>query len=164
MAAGTNHSEFGAQENKVGHCFPIYLPWNEWTRCQDLNFFNVFKTAFSLSSFTFIKGHFSFSLLSAIRVVSSAYLRLLIFLQEILILACASSSPTFYMMYPAGWQYTALTYPFPDLEPGCGSMSGSISSWPAYRFLRSQVKWPGILISLRLLHSFLWSIQSKALA
>ena len=122
-----------------------------------------FKPAFSLSSFTLINRVFNASL-SAIRVVSPAYLRLLIFLQEILILACASSSPTFYMMYPAGWQYTALTYPFPDLEPGCGSMSGSISSWPAYRFLRSQVKWPGILISLRLLHSFLWSTQSKALA
>ena len=44
-----------------------------------------FKPAFSLSSFTFIKRLFSFSLLSAIRVVSSAYLRLLIFLPQILI-------------------------------------------------------------------------------
>ena len=38
-----------------------------------------FKSTFSLSSFTFIKRLFSSSLLSAIRVVSSAYLRLLIF-------------------------------------------------------------------------------------
>ena len=38
-----------------------------------------FKPAFSLSSFTFIKRLFSSSSLSAIRVVSSAYLRLLIF-------------------------------------------------------------------------------------
>ena len=37
-----------------------------------------FKPTFSLS-FTFIKRLFSFSLLSAIRVMSSAYLRLLIF-------------------------------------------------------------------------------------
>ena len=44
-----------------------------------------FKPAFSLSFFTFIKRLFSSSLLSAIRVVSSAYLRLLIFLPEILI-------------------------------------------------------------------------------
>ena len=36
-----------------------------------------------------------------IRVVSSAYLRLLIFLPEILIPACASSSPAFLMMYSA---------------------------------------------------------------
>ena len=39
-----------------------------------------FKPTFSLSSFTFIKRLFSSSSLSAIRVVSSAYLRLLIFL------------------------------------------------------------------------------------
>ena len=38
---------------------------------------------------------------SAIRVVSSAYLRLLIFLLEILIPACASSTPAFLMMYSA---------------------------------------------------------------
>ena len=43
-----------------------------------------FKPAFSLSSFTFIKRRFSSSSLSAIRVVSSAYLRLLIFLLAIL--------------------------------------------------------------------------------
>src|SRR5574340_1196676 len=39
-----------------------------------------FKPVFSLSSFTLIKRPFSFSSLSAIRLVSSAYLRLLIFL------------------------------------------------------------------------------------
>ena len=58
-----------------------------------------FKPTFSLSPFTFIKRLFSSSLLSAIRVVSSAYLRLLIFLPEISIPACASSSPVFLMMY-----------------------------------------------------------------
>ena len=56
-----------------------------------------FKPAFPLSSFTFIKRLFSSSLLSAIRVVSSACLRLLIFLRAILIPACASSSLAFHM-------------------------------------------------------------------
>ena len=60
-----------------------------------------FKPTFSLSSFTFIKRLFSSSSLSAIRVVSSAYLRLLIFLLAILIPACASSSPAFFMKYSA---------------------------------------------------------------
>ena len=60
-----------------------------------------FKPSFSLYSFTFIKRLFSSSSLSAIRVVSSAYLRLLIFLPAILIPACASSSPVFLMMYSA---------------------------------------------------------------
>ena len=52
-----------------------------------------FNPAFSHFYFTFIKRLFSLSSLSAIRVVSSAYLRLLIFLLTILIPACASSSP-----------------------------------------------------------------------
>ena len=60
-----------------------------------------FKPTFSLSSFTFIKRLFSSSSLSAIRMVSSAYLRLLIFLPAILIPACACSSPAFLMMYSA---------------------------------------------------------------
>ena len=53
-----------------------------------------FQPAFSLS-FTFIKRLFSSSSFSAIRVVSSAYLRLLIFLSGILIPACASSCLAF---------------------------------------------------------------------
>ena len=32
MAAITICSDFGAQENKVCHCFPIYLPWCDGTR------------------------------------------------------------------------------------------------------------------------------------
>ena len=54
---------------------------------------------FSLSSFTFIKWLFSSSSLSATSVVSSAYLRLLIFLPAILIPACSSSSPVFLMTF-----------------------------------------------------------------
>ena len=60
-----------------------------------------FKPVFSLSSFTFCKRLFSSSLLYAIRVVLSAYLRLLIFLLVILIPACATSSLAFHMMYSA---------------------------------------------------------------
>ena len=58
-----------------------------------------FKPNFSLSSFTFIKQLFSSSSLSATRVVSSAYLWLLIFLLAILIPACASSSPAFLSVF-----------------------------------------------------------------
>ena len=38
------YSDFGAQENKVCHCFhcfPIYLPWSDGTGCHDLSFLNV---------------------------------------------------------------------------------------------------------------------------
>ena len=83
------------------HCFPIYLPRSDGTGWHDLSFWMLsFKPTFSLSSFTFIKSLFSSSL-SAIRVVSSSYLRLLIFLPAILIPACVSSSPAFLMMYSA---------------------------------------------------------------
>ena len=71
-----------------------------WRRLAVLECFS-FKPTFSLSSFTFIKRLFSSSSLSAISVVSSAYLRLLIFLPAILIPACASSSPVLLVMYSA---------------------------------------------------------------
>ena len=58
-----------------------------------------FKSAFSLSSFPLIKSLFSYSSLSAIRIVSSVYLRLLIFLPATLILDCDSFSLAFRMMY-----------------------------------------------------------------
>ena len=135
MAAITICSDFTAQENKVSHCFhcfPIYLPWSDGTGCHDLSFLNVeFKATFSLSSITFIRRLFSSFSLSAIGVVSSAYLKLLIFLLAILIPACASSSLAFHKMYSAyklnkaGWQYTALMYSFSDLQPVCCSMSSS---------------------------------------
>ena len=60
-----------------------------------------FKPPFSLSSFTLIRRLLSFCSLSAIRVVSPEYLRLLIFLPAILIPACASSSLAFHIMYSA---------------------------------------------------------------
>ena len=44
MTAVTICSDFGAQENKVCHCFhclPIYLPWSDGTRCHDLSFLKV---------------------------------------------------------------------------------------------------------------------------
>ena len=81
MAAVTICSDFGAPQNKVCHCFPICLPWSDGIRCMVLVFWMLsFKPTLSLSSFTFIKRLFSSSLLSAVKVVSSTYLRLLIFL------------------------------------------------------------------------------------
>ena len=104
IAAVTICSDLGAPKNKVSycfHCFPIYLPWSDGTGCHDLSFWMLgFKPAFSLSSFTFIKRLFSFCTLFAIRLVSSAYLKLL-FLPAILIPPCAMSSPAFHMMYSA---------------------------------------------------------------
>ena len=129
-----------------------------------------FQPTFSLSSFTFIKRLFSSSL-SAIRVVSSAYQRLLIFLPTILIPACASSSPAFPMMYSAyklnkqGDTIHPWRTPFLIGNQSVGPcLIVTVASWPAYRFLRRQVRRSGIPISFRIFHSLLWSTQSKALA
>ena len=56
---------------------------------------------FAVDMIIYIKRLFSSSSLFAIRAVSSAYLRLLIFRLAILFPACASSSPAFFMMYSA---------------------------------------------------------------
>ena len=44
VAAVTIHSDYGAQEKKICHCFhffPIYLPWSDGTGCHDLSFLNA---------------------------------------------------------------------------------------------------------------------------
>ena len=117
-----------------------------------------FKPTFSLY-FTFIKSLSSSSSLSAIRVVSFAYLRLLIFLPAILILSCALSSLAFHIMYSAyklnkqddniqPWR-TPFTIWNQSVVP-CPVLA--VASWPAYRFLRRLVRWSGIPISWRIFH------------
>ena len=90
-------------------------------------------------------------------MASSTYLRLLIFLLAILILAYASPSPAFLMMYSVYklnkhcdniqpwlnpfpiWNQSVVPCPVP-----------TVASWPAYRFLKRQVRWSGILTSFRI--------------
>ena len=86
MVAVTVCGDFGAQEDIVCrcfHCFPIYLLWSDGTRCHDLHFLNVkfLSQLFSLSLSPPSRDSSS-SLLSAIRVVSSAYLLLLLLLSR----------------------------------------------------------------------------------
>ena len=175
MAAVTICSDFRAPKNKFSHCFhcfPIYLPLSDGPDAVILVFWMLsFKPTFSLSSFTFIKRLFSSYLLSAIRVVSSAYLRLLIFVPAILIPACASYSPAFHMMYSAcklnkqADNIQLWRTPFPIWNQSVVPRPVlTVASWPAYRFLRIQVRWSGIPFSFRIFHSLLWSTQSKALA
>ena len=116
-----------------------------------------FKPTFLLSSFTFIKRLFSSPLLSAIRVLSSMYLRLLVFLPAVLIPACASSSPAFPLMYSAyklnKQSDNIQPWPTPFLiwnQSVFPCLVLTVVSWPAYRFLRRQVRWSGIPISWRI--------------
>ena len=88
-----------------------------------------FKPTYSLSSFAFIKRLFSSFSLSAIRVVSSANLRLLIFLLATLIPVCALSNLALHMMYSA-YKLSKQgdnIYSFSYLESVCCSMSSSNS-------------------------------------
>ena len=119
-----------------------------------------YKPIFSLSSFTFIKRLFSSSSLSAIRVVSSAYLRLLIFLLEILISVCASSSLAFLMKYSAyklnkqgdnkqPWHTPVLIWN--QTVVPCSVLI--VASWPAYRFVRKQVRWSFRIFQFVVIHT-----------
>ena len=85
----SHHLEwFCSPQNIICHCFhffPFHLPWSDGTGCHEYSFLNVeFQVSFSLFSFTFIKRFFSFSSLSAIRVISYAYLKWLIYLLAVL--------------------------------------------------------------------------------
>jgi len=89
MAAVTICSNFEAQGNQICPCFHFFsfhLPWSDGVYAMILVFWMLsFKPVFLLSSFILIKRLFSSSLLSVIRVVSPAYLKLLIFLLRTLI-------------------------------------------------------------------------------
>ena len=146
------------------------VSWSYSSAILGLSWMLNFKPAFSLSYFTFIKRLFSSSSLSAIRMVSSAYLRLLIFLPAVLIPACASSSLAFHMMYSVyklnkqGDNIQPWCIPFPIWNQSVPCPVLTVASWPTYRFLKRQVRWSGISISFRIFHSLLWFTQSKALA
>ena len=174
MAAVTICSEFGTKKKIKSFTVSIVSP----SICREVMGLDVmilvfwilsYKPTFSVS-FTFIKRLFSSSL-SVIKMVSSAYLMLLIFLLAILISAHDSSSPVFLMMYSAyklnkqGDNIKPWHTPFPIWnEPFVPCPVLTVASWPAYRFLRRQVRWSGIHISWSISHSLLWSTQSKALA
>ena len=151
MAAVTICSDFGAQENKsitVSIVSPSICHKVIRLNAMILVFWMLsLKSAFCLSSFSCIKRLFSSYLLSAIRAVSSAFLRLLIFLSAILIPACASSSLAFCMMYSA----YKLNKQGDNIQPWCipfliwnqsvvPCSVLTVASWPAYRFLRRQVR------------------------
>ena len=129
-----------------------------------------FKLPFSLSSFTFIKRLFS----SSLTVIKGG----VICISEVIDISPGNLDssmcfiqPAFLMMYFAyklnnhGDNIQPWCTPFPIWNQSvvlCPVLT--VASWPAYRFLRTQVRWPGIPISFRIFHSLLWSTQSKSLA
>ena len=117
-----------------------------------------FKPTFSLSSFTFIKRLFSSSSVPAIRVVSSAYLRLSIFLLAILIPACASSSPAFLTMYSASVAAAKSLQSCPTL---CDPIDGSPPGSPVPEILKARtLEWVAIYFS----NAWKWKVKVKLLS
>ena len=146
MAAVTICSDLRTQEKEICYCFLLfhfYLPWVMGLDAIVLVFLILsFKPAFSLSSFTLIKRLFSSSLLSAIKVVSSTYLRLLMFLLAILSPARYSSSLAFIMMCSV----YMLNKQGDNKQPCCTPFSILNNSVVPFRVLTvaSQIRWSGI--------------------
>ena len=105
MAAVTICSDFGAQENKVSHCFhcfSIYLSWSDGTGYHDLSFLNVeFSANFFIILFHFHQEalYFFFTFCQKCSVICLS--EVIYISPAILIPAGASSSLAFFMMYSA---------------------------------------------------------------
>ena len=162
MAAGTICSDFGAPKIKsitVSVASPSIFREARELNAMILVFWMLsFNPAFSLSPSSrgsLVPLHFLL-----IRVVSSAYLRFLIFLPAILIPVCASANLAFRMTYSA----YKLNKQGDDIQPWCTPfpiwkksivpcLVLTVASWPAHRFLRRQISWSGVLISWRIFHN-----------
>ena len=131
-----------------------------------------FKPAFSLSSSTFIKRLFSSSSLSAIgwrhlHIWGYWYCSWWSWFQLVLHPAQHFSWCTYstYKVNKQGDNIQPWHIPFPIWNQSVVPRSVlTVASWPAYKFLKRQVRWSGIPVSFRIFHSLLWSTQSKALA
>ena len=171
MGAVTICSDFGAQENKVCHCFhcfPIHLPWSDGLDAMIFIFPMLsFKPAFPLSSFTFIKG----SLILFFLPQGWYHWQIWgywCFSQESWF--HASSRPAFCVMYSPYklnkqgdnihhwhiiftiWNQPVVSYP-----------ALNIASWPAYRFLRRQVRWSDIPICNNFPQTSFWLCKLQTL-
>ena len=128
-----------------------------------------FKPAFSLSSFTFNERFFSSSSLchqrgivcvsEGVDISPSNLESNLFFIQS------STSHPaqmySSYKLNKQGGNIQPSCTRFPILNQfvvPCKVLT--VASCPAYRFLRRQVKWSAIPISLRIFYSLLWSTQS----
>ena len=117
-----------------------------------------FKPAFSLFSFTLFKRPFSFSLLSAITVVS------FICISEVVDVSPGNLDSSLWLIQPSvshdvlcieiketRWQYTALTYFFPSFEPvHCSTPGSTYCFLTCIQVSQEAGKMSGVPISLRI--------------
>ena len=174
MAAITICSDFGALQDKVWHCFhsfPIYFPWSDGTRCHGLSFLNVDLLAnFFTLLFHFYQEAFwvlfTFCHKGGVICISEVIdtspgnldSSLCFFQPSVLMMYSAyklnkqgDNIQPWHTSFPV-WNQSVV--PCPVL---------TVASWPAYRFLKRQVRWSGIPISFRISYSLLWSTHSNVL-
>ena len=156
MATVTICSDFGALKKKVSHCFPIYLPWSDGTRCHDLSFLNVeLEDNFFTLLFHFhqeaLQFFFTFCHKGAVICVPGYWY--------------FSRQSWFQLVLPPAQRFSWCTLhinkqgdniqpwhtPFPIWNQSVVPHSVlTVASWPSHRFLKRQVKWSGIPISFRI--------------
>ena len=147
MAAVTVYRDFGAQENKVCQflLFPLLFamkwwnctPWSEFFECWLSS--QPFHSAISPSSRdSLVPLHF---------LLSKLYHLTLFMSFAVLITACGPARYFTGCALYRSYISRMTMYSFLNFQPVCFSMSGSVASWPAYRFLKREIKWPGIPIS-----------------
>ena len=155
MAAFTIHSDLGAQENSLSQ-FPFLPRLFAMMGCHDLSFLNAeFQASFSLSSFTFIKFLFAFFHEGSVTCIS-----------EVIDISSRNLDSSFWSSLPFWMMYFAskLNKQGENIHPWCiliqtpslnqtgnNRLVQNIVSWPAYRFLRRQVRWSDIPVSLKIL-------------
>ena len=170
MAAVTLCSDFGAQKNKVCHCFhwfPIFLPWSDGPDATILVFWMLnFKSTFSLSSFILWRGSFVPLCFLPLGWCHLHIWGCLYFSQQ----SCFQLESahhftwcTLHISWISRVTINSLDILLSQFWTSPLLNQQAVGSWCAYRFLRRQVGWSGIPVSLRIFYRWLWSTQSKAL-
>ena len=158
MAAVTICSDLGAPKNKVSHCFHIYLPWSDGAKWDDTKFCEcwvlsqLFHSPLSLSS----RGSLLFLCFLSLgwchlHVWGYWYFSWQPWFQLVFLpVKCFSA----YKLNKQGDNTQPCHTPFPIWNQSvvpCPVLA--VASWPAYRFLKRQVRWSGIPISISIFHS-----------
>ena len=166
MAAIITCSDLGALINKVCHrfqCFPLYLPWSNGTRCWSwfseywvlIQYFHSppsLSSRGSLALFHFLPygwcylhiwGYCYFSWQSGFQLVLLPAQLFLMMYSAYKLSKQSDNIQPWHTPFPI-WNQSVV--PCPVL---------TVASWPAYRFLKRQVRWSGIPISWRISHSLL---------
>ena len=168
MAVITICSDFGAQENKVWHLFPLFphlfpmkwwdqMPWSSFSECWILS--QLFHSPLLLSSrgclvFLHFRHKGGVICISEVIDISPGNLdSSLCFFQPSI-----SHDVLCIKLNKQGDNIQPWHTPFPIWNQSvvpCPVLT--VASWPAYKFLKRQVRWSGIPISFRIFHSMLWS-------